>query len=304
MRAIVTGATGFIGKYLVQELLDNGYDVVAVVRDASGISGNLLVRDNLTIIQSTLEELEVQDFPKYHFDVFFHLAWGGVNREEIDNDSVHEESYNASVRCLQIALKLGCKTFCDSGTRAEYGRINKMCEDCECWPEGAYGTWKMRFYKQAYSVCKENDLKYIHYRIFSVIGVGDHKWSLVSTSCRNLINNQDMAFGLCQHLWNYMAVEDAVRAIRISYEKRDRLGSGDNSILNIASYDTRVLRSFIEEIYQITSSESKLHFESNDASSYDIRPNIEKISKLTGWKCQISFHEQIKKIIYELKKEN
>ena len=28
-RVLVTGATGFLGKYLVEELINNGYEVVA-----------------------------------------------------------------------------------------------------------------------------------------------------------------------------------------------------------------------------------------------------------------------------------
>jgi len=37
LKALVTGAAGFIGGYLVSELLEAGYDVVGV--DNSGLSG-------------------------------------------------------------------------------------------------------------------------------------------------------------------------------------------------------------------------------------------------------------------------
>ena len=48
MRAIVTGATGFIGKALCQELLSKHYDVVAVIRKNSSKRSKLesLLQDN------------------------------------------------------------------------------------------------------------------------------------------------------------------------------------------------------------------------------------------------------------------
>ena len=33
MRVLITGATGFIGKYVVSNLLDRGHDVVVLTRD-------------------------------------------------------------------------------------------------------------------------------------------------------------------------------------------------------------------------------------------------------------------------------
>ena len=36
---LVVGATGYIGKYVVKELVRRGYDVVALAREQSGIGG-------------------------------------------------------------------------------------------------------------------------------------------------------------------------------------------------------------------------------------------------------------------------
>lgn len=39
VRVLVVGATGYIGKYVVKELVKRGYDVVALARERSGIGG-------------------------------------------------------------------------------------------------------------------------------------------------------------------------------------------------------------------------------------------------------------------------
>ena len=39
VRVVVFGATGYIGRFVVKELLQRGYQVVAFARDRSGIGG-------------------------------------------------------------------------------------------------------------------------------------------------------------------------------------------------------------------------------------------------------------------------
>ena len=129
--------------------------------------------------------------------------------------------------------------------------------------------------------------------------MGDHPWSLVSTACRKFALDEDMSFGSCKQLWNFMAVSDAVEATRRIYEVIDKVEIRDNAIFNIAGYDTRVLRSFVEEIYTIVQSKSKLTFQQNvSKKNMDyMNPSIEKMVQLTGWKPQILFSEVVKQIV-------
>ena len=63
---LVTGATGFIGSRLVEELINKGYEVTSLIR--KGKEGNLkskIVYGDLT---------EKIDFKNLEFDCIFHLA--------------------------------------------------------------------------------------------------------------------------------------------------------------------------------------------------------------------------------------
>ena len=53
----VTGATSFIGVHLVEELLNRGHQVYAVVRPNSVNLGRLRVHQNLKIIQCDIQEI-------------------------------------------------------------------------------------------------------------------------------------------------------------------------------------------------------------------------------------------------------
>lgn len=59
MKVLVTGATGFLGKYVVEELHEHGYEVIAVGRNE--VAGEALVREGVHFVKADFtryEELE------------------------------------------------------------------------------------------------------------------------------------------------------------------------------------------------------------------------------------------------------
>ena len=49
---LVVGATGYIGKFVVRELVKRGYDVVALARERSGVGGKA-TRDDVQRVRIT-----------------------------------------------------------------------------------------------------------------------------------------------------------------------------------------------------------------------------------------------------------
>ena len=162
---------------------------------------------------------------------------------------------------------MGCRLFMDAGSRVEYGRAEGlMTESLDCYPINAYGKAKWEFYNRALPLCRELGMDYCHLRFFSVYGYGDHPWSIISTLVRDLRQDKKVALSACLHDWNFMYIDDAVRAVvllcRRFLEKQGETSERENAasgrqeppeglIVNIASRDTRQLKSFVEEIHQI-----------------------------------------------------
>ncbi len=73
-RILITGATGFVGRRLVSRLIKEGYEVIAVTRDAD--RARAVLPSDVEVIVSDIvngEEL-VSDLGKVDFDVVYHLA--------------------------------------------------------------------------------------------------------------------------------------------------------------------------------------------------------------------------------------
>ena len=304
MRNIVlTGATGFVGRYLLKQLLEDGCFVTAVVRSEGkkieileflGMD-NFAKKDNLLFVETSLEEIDAKVFPEMEYDAWIHLAWGGVNREEINAEEVHNRNFNNSIKCLIKAKELKCGKFIETGSRAECGHSERVIpEEMIGEPLNVYGKYKRMFYEYAYDFCNKNGLTYLHLRLFAITGPGDHPWSLVSDCCRKFSTNEAMKFGSCEQTWNYLDVRDAAKII-VCLSDKYIISRKDNCIINIASDCSQPLKEYIYLIYNSANSSSELCF--SDNKGFDSCPEIKKLKPYIKSLDTISFKETIKDML-------
>ncbi len=325
MRIVITGAAGFIGSNLARLFLERGAEVFGLVRPGSSHREALPVHERFRLV-----DWELGGSPDWirqigQADGFFHIAWGGVNREEIDSPQVQEKNVAGSLDCVRAAAELGCSVFMDAGSRVEYGLLDGTMEESrECCPINEYGKAKLQFYREASVLCGELGLSYYHLRFFSVYGYGDHPWSIISTLVRDLRQDKKVALSACRHQWNFMYIEDAAEAVYQLYcqaqERRwakqvqtDRMSAEhalpenmqpqpSGCIVNIASDDTRPLHSFVEEIHQIVGGRGELDygaFKQAKEGALSICPDISRLKELTAgrWRERYTFRQGIEEII-------
>jgi nucleoside-diphosphate-sugar epimerase len=82
MKALVTGATGFIGSHLVEELIKKGYDVTCLVRKTSNL--RWIEGLEVTLLQGDCEDEDSLAHLPPDFNYIFHLA--GLTKAQRDED--------------------------------------------------------------------------------------------------------------------------------------------------------------------------------------------------------------------------
>ena len=315
MRIVITGAPGFIGSHLAKLFVKKGAEVFVLVRPESTHLDVLPKDEKLHVVPCGLSN--VMDCVSYikEADAFFHLAWGGVNRQEIDSPEVQAKNVAGSLDCIRAAKALNCRMFMDAGSRVEYGLTDGfMQEDIECHPVNQYGKAKWEFYQKAVPLCEELGLHYVHLRFFSVYGTGDHPWSIISTLVRELPAGNKVSLSACRHQWNCMYIDDAVEAVYELYEQLPQSADAGvkknglvSTIVNIASKDTRVLKDFVEEIHSIAGGAGELEygtFVQAKEGALSIKPDISRLTLLTsGWQERFTFRQGIE-IMMKKEKEN
>jgi len=310
MRAVVTGATSFVGAVTIKEMLKQGHEVTAIVRPGStktgaltGPNGRALEEGRLCILENDLSSPEL--LPEKitgTCDVFLHFGWGGSGSGARTDEGLQEGNLKNSLETIRAAKALGCRRFLFSGSQAEYGfHSERMTEETECSPKSAYGEAKLKMRYQGEALCKELGLSYIHTRIFSAYGPGDHPWTLVESCVDAFREDKTLSLGACTQMWNFLYIEDLARAMcALAVVPEEALKKEISPVFNLAGDDTRPLKEFVEEIHEVCGGRGTCAYatrKENAEGVVNLIPDISKLCRLTGWKPETDFKTGIQKIL-------
>lgn len=312
MNVVVTGATSFLGRALVDRLLKDGNKVYAVVRPGSKNRKSLdTERQGLILIERNLEELhKLDEIIKEPCQAFYHFGWDGSGSENRLIREVQQKNTEDSLKALEGARRLKCRRFLFSGSQAEYGiHQEAMTEETGCSPVSEYGLAKLAFLERAMEQTKKwrqegiCDMEYIHARIFSVYGPGDHPWSLVESCIRTFSRGEYISLGECTQMWNFLYLDDCIRALILLMEQEKESVSG---IYNVAGpeKESRPLKDYIRLMYEILGLHGSYSFgrrKPNAEGPANLIPDIKKLKAATGFEPEISFGEGIRRT-YEAEK--
>ncbi len=120
-RAFVTGATGFVGLNLVQDLLAKGWDVTALHRAGSDLS--LLSRFGATRVTGTLTDAnQVSAAIPPGTDTIFHVA-GNTNMWRKRNAEQTRDNIDGTSNIVEAAIRHGVRRLIVTSSISAYGPV-------------------------------------------------------------------------------------------------------------------------------------------------------------------------------------
>lgn len=290
MRAIVSGATGFIGTALCRELLAAGHEVTALVRPRSGKCQKL--PDGTACIELALDDLRQL---RGCWDVFYHLAWNGASGASRDDFYAQERNLAYVAEAVRAAKRCGCTRFVGAGSQTEYGRVKGVCaEETTPHPFTLYGAAKLSAYHLGRLVAAQEHIRFIWPRIYSVYGVGENPGTLISYLFDTLHRKDVPQLTSCETMWDFLYITDCAAALRLLGENEAADG-----LYNVSYGKPKPLRHFVETIRDLIAPASPLAFgarESVEAQTFWLEPDIGKLRGL-GFYNKISFSEGIQRLI-------
>ncbi len=295
----ITGATSFIGLHLVEQLLSDYY-ILAIIRPDSLKKSLLPNNSRISFIEVDMDDydkLSVAIGKEKNVDTFIHLAWNGTRGNLRNDKKIQEHNLACSLSALKSAVALGVSTFVSAGSQAEYGpwqAETKLVETVTPHPNTEYGKAKLAFYEFALHKCSEKGIRFIEPRFFSLYGPGDFAGTMVISMLKNMLQNKECNLTKSIQTWDFLYIDDAVNGLLNLIQ--DSSASG---IYNFGSGDSHPLKWFIEKMYELTKSRSKLNYGAIPyplTGMVNVNPDVSRLMA-TGWKPGVSFEEGISAII-------
>lgn len=181
MKILVTGATGFIGNYVIEELLRKNIDVVATstneenAKSKSWYNRVKYISFNFRSYNSDIDYYDFFERP----DALIHLAWEGLPNYK---ESFHiEENLPRHFNFLKNLVQNGLKDLTVTGTCFEYGmKEGCLTETMECEPANPYAIAKNELRKKLEQLSIDNQVIFKWVRLFYMYGKGQSPKSLIS----------------------------------------------------------------------------------------------------------------------------
>jgi UDP-glucose 4-epimerase len=287
MRILVTGATGFLGSYLVADLLAHGHEVSVLVRPGGNpwrlsevLAGVHVVEGSLTDVKALRSKLAAA---RPH--AIAHMAWDGVSNVD-RNRALQARNIPMTAELAELGAEVGIETFAGAGSHAEYGPYDRqIAESDETHPTTLYGKAKLAAGETARQLCSEHAVRFAWLRIFSTYGPKDADSWLIPSMIRTLRRTERMSLTKCEQRWSFLHARDAAAAFRTAL-----VNPAADGIYNVGSPEAPELRDTVTHLRDLVNPAAELGFGDVPYRSDQVmvlQPDTQRLSAL-GWRPEVS----------------
>lgn len=298
-KAIVTGATGFIGKFLVRELVNQNVEVIAVIREGTR---NIKCISDLPI---TIIECNIIDYYKLpqlisdnDVDAVFHIAWQGVYGEEAKNQDIQLQNLKSTLDLIDAMNTMKIGTFVGCGSMHEAESLVEMAEDKKINNLGyMYKSAKTSAHWMGKAKAGNYGIKFF-WPLINTYGEEECSTRLVNTVIRKIFKGQSPDLSSGNQYYDFVHVSDVAYALYLIAEK-----GIDGTNYTIGSGEAKQLKKFLKIVGEIA---NEMHDGVNVSLGFGKITNdvvflpketfdISKLSEDTGFKPRVSFIEGIRR---------
>jgi GDP-4-dehydro-6-deoxy-D-mannose reductase len=297
-RALVTGASGFAGPYLVEHLLREGYEVVGAVHGPHSRlpDGCTPVEIDITdreAVQGAIGEAQPDEV--YHLAGLTHPASGAVNLFYQVNfggalnllEAVREERPEAGVLLV--------------GSAYAYGRLDRPIVETDPFePVNHYGVSKAAADLLGHSYALQG-LRVINARPFNHSGPGQSPDFVLPTLVQQFAEIQAGTRNPIIQLGNLDSVRDLsdVRDVAQAYHRILQVGRPGEAY-NVGSGRGVSVRDLFELVHQEAGVEVELAIEPSRVRATDLPylvANTDKTHRELGWKAEITLENTVRDML-------
>ena len=304
-RALVTGGAGFIGSYIVDQLLERGAAEVRIldnfVRGSMSNLDDARASGRISIINGDVRNTALVDEVTDGVDYVFHQAALRITRcAEAPREAV-EVLIGGALNVLESAVRHKVKKVVAASSASVYGDPSYLPMD-EGHPfnnRTLYGAGKIANEQMLRAFNEMYGLPYVAFRYFNVYGA---RMDLTGVYTEVLVRWLDAAeagtppliFGDGVQSMDFVYVEDVARANILALESEV-----SDEVFNVGTGQQTSLNDLCAAVLKATGSKLKPEYREarTVANVRSRRAGTDKAEKMLGFRYSVDLHEGLRKLI-------
>jgi len=296
-KTLVIGGAGYIGAYIVSQLIAIGRHVTVLGR--SSIPRYDLPADVAYVTGDFSQHELISNLLDSHNEII-HLAYATVPNTSFENPLADLlQNLPPTVQLFSEAADRGVKLVLVSSGGTVYGEVEELpiLETHPTKPISPYGVTKLTLENYAYLYAATHGLKFVCVRPSNAFGVGQRPFvgqGFIATAIGSAIKGIPInIFGQYGTIRDYIYVSDLASGIVCALE-HGQLSETYNLSSGIGLSNVDI----IDEIKPLMQEFGcKVQIENLPEREFDVKANVldsSKIQEHTGWKPQVNFNDGLR----------
>ncbi|HXN39292.1 MAG TPA: NAD-dependent epimerase/dehydratase family protein [Solirubrobacteraceae bacterium] len=269
MRALVTGAAGFLGANLVRHLAVAGHEVTALSRSHKEAWRLEKVASEVQVLGFDLrdtvaiERMVATAKPEW----VFHLAANGAYSWQTDVETMISVNIRATAALLAAARKADVQAFVSAGSSSEYGRKTHAPRENEWLEPNSYYAVTKAAGSHLTALAAAEGLPAVTLRLYSIYGPWEDPGRLIPALIREATHGRLPPLVGAETARDFVYVDDCCEAL-LRAAQHDAPG-GAGAILNIGSGSQTRLDELVEIARTALGIEARPQWGCMDQRSWD-----------------------------------
>jgi nucleoside-diphosphate-sugar epimerase len=295
VRALVTGAAGFVGANLVRRLLGDGHEVHALVRPGSDrwrLSGVADVR----VAEADLRDAGAvaATVAGIRPEAVFHLGTRGAYSWQADEREILETNVLGTANVLDACARVGVAALVNTGSSSEYGfKDHAPAETEPLEPTSVYGVAKAASTLLCTSVARERALPVTTLRLYSAYGPWEEPGRFVPALAAAALRGTLPSLASPRVARDFVWVGDVVDAYLVA-----AAAPGTGAVYNVGSGRQTTLEEAVDAARRVLGVSEEPSWGSMPDRSWDTEvwvADVSKIERELGWRAAVAFDEGLER---------
>lgn len=290
-KAIITGATGFVGSNICKYLIENNWVVSIISRPSSDYSNIDGILNNVEVFEydGNIKKL-IDYFSENKANVVFHLASLFIAEHKTNHiNNLVDSNIKFGLHILEAMKESKTELIINAGTSWQHYHTN------EYNPVNLYAATKQAFGSLIKYYTEAENIRAITLKLFDTYGESDTRPKLINLLHKFADENKKLNMSPGEQVLDLVHVDDVIRAFVKAYEFLSKNKSILFDQFGVATGRKVNLRDLIDIFEDVTNKKIDISWGGREYRKREVMELWEGYKLLPNWECIITLEEGLKR---------